>query len=76
MKPFLVGITRLSGSVKLRCALWLGSAVTGLDLRPGRPLLPSPEPSSSGFEAALALASDSSAAFVLGGQNRRFEPGP
>jgi hypothetical protein len=42
MKPFLVGITRLSGSVKLRCALWLGSAVTGLDLRPGRPLPPSP----------------------------------
>src|SRR5882757_8350900 len=32
MKPFLVGITRLSGSVKLRCALSLGSAVTGLDL--------------------------------------------
>src|SRR5260370_26556270 len=55
MKPFLVSITRLSGSVKLRCALSLGSAVTGLDLRPGRPLPPSPEPSSSGFEAALGF---------------------
>src|SRR6266436_8563924 len=71
MKPFLVGITRLSGSVKLRCALSLGSAVTGLDLRPGRPLPPSPEPS-SGFEAALALASDSSAALAVRIFSSRF----
>src|SRR3981189_2536476 len=65
MKPFLAGLTRLSGLVKLRCRLSLGSAVTGLDLRPGRPLPPSPEPSSSGFEAALALASASSAALAV-----------
>src|ERR1700675_935336 len=75
VKPFLVGITRLSGSVKLRCALSLGSAGTGLDLRPGRPLPPSPEPSSSGFEAALALASASSAAFFSAAQRGFFRRG-
>src|SRR5260370_17098113 len=72
MKPFLVGISRLLGSVHLRWALSLGSAVTGLDLRPGRPLPPSPEPSSSGFEAALALASDSSAALAARIFSSRF----
>ncbi|OSI79320.1 hypothetical protein BSZ22_01920 [Bradyrhizobium canariense] len=48
------------GALRLVARL-LGSAVTGLDLRPGQPFPPSPEPSSPGFEAALALASASSA---------------